>query len=104
MVPTGLRDELVKQGKKYYDYRLTKNEKTKLIDLINQPASGFTTAGNESFPPDAEDKDRKFISMLQNNPEEIVSAFCSESHMIIQKWLLMDMQNLGDSYTLYSFC
>ena len=64
----------VKQGKKYYDHRLTQMKKTKLIDLVNQSASGFTTAGNASLPPYAAGKDTKLVSLLQTNPQEIASA------------------------------
>lgn len=32
-------------------------KKTKLIDLVNQPTSGFTIAGNASLPPYANGKD-----------------------------------------------
>ena len=64
----------VKQGKKYYDHRLTQMEKTKLIDLVNQSASGFTTAGNASLPPYAAGKDTKLVSLLQTNPQEIANA------------------------------
>lgn len=51
----------VKQGKKYYDHRLTQLEKTKLIDLINQPAKDFTTVGNASLPPYFAGKDTKLF-------------------------------------------
>jgi len=45
-----------------------------LIDLLNQPTSGFTTAGNASLPPYAAGKDSKLISALQVKPEEIADA------------------------------
>lgn len=61
----------VKQGKKYYDHRLTQLEKSTLIDMINQPASGFTTAENASLPPYANGKDKRLLSILQVNVEEI---------------------------------
>ncbi len=64
----------VKQGKKYYDHRLTQMEKTKLIDFVNQPASGFTTAGNASLPPYTGSKDSKLVSLLQTKAEEIAEA------------------------------
>ena len=62
----------VKQGKKYYDHRLTKIEKSRLIDNINQPTLGFTTEGNASLPPYAVGKDTKLISILQTNSSKIV--------------------------------
>lgn len=62
----------VKQGKKYYDHRLTEMEKTKLIDIINQPASDFTSAGNASLPPYITAKDTKLISILQINSSKII--------------------------------
>ena len=34
-------------------------EKTKLIDLINQSAQGFTTAGDSPYPPYSAGKDTK---------------------------------------------
>ena len=61
----------VKQGKKYYDHRLIQLEKSTLIDMINQPASGFTTAENASLPPYANGKDKRLLSILQVNVEEI---------------------------------
>ena len=62
----------VKQGKKYYDHRLTEIEKTKLIDIINQSASDFTSAGNASLPPYITVKDTKLISILQANSSKVV--------------------------------
>ncbi len=62
----------VKQGKKYYDHRLTEIEKTKLIDIINQPASDFTSAGNASLPPYITIKDTRLISILQTNSSKVV--------------------------------
>lgn len=62
----------MKQGKKYYDHRLTQLEKTKLIDLINQPAKDFTTVGNASLPPYFAGKDTKLFSILQTNCSKIV--------------------------------
>lgn len=61
----------VKQGKKYYDHRLTQLEKSTLIDMFNQPASGFTTAENASLPPYANGKVKRLLSILQVNVEEI---------------------------------
>lgn len=57
----------VKQGKKYYDHRLTEIEKTELIDLVNQPAQDFTTAGNASLPPYFGGKDTNLNEILQIN-------------------------------------
>lgn len=62
----------VKQGKKYYDHRLTQVEKTRLIDNINQPTSDFTTEGNESLPPYIGSKDRRLISILQTDSSKVV--------------------------------
>lgn len=62
----------VKQGKRYYDHRLTQIEKSRLIDYINQPTSGFTTEGNASLPPYAVGKDTKLISILQTNSSKVV--------------------------------
>lgn len=62
----------VKNGKKDYDHRLTEIEKTELIDLVNQPAPDFTTAGNESLPPYIGGKDTKLNSILQINSSKIV--------------------------------
>lgn len=64
----------VKQGKKYYDHRLTEFEKSRLIDVVNQSASDFTTAGNASLPPYVGSKGSKLVSLLQTNPEEIARA------------------------------
>ena len=64
----------VKQGKKYYDHRLTQLEKSTLIDMINQPASGFTTAENASLPPYSNGKDKRLLSILQVNVEEILQS------------------------------
>ena len=47
-------------------------EKTKLIDLINQPAKDFTTVGNASLPPYFAGKDTKLFSILQTNCSKIV--------------------------------
>ena len=62
----------VKQGKKYYDHRLTQIEKSRLIDNINQPTLGFTTEENASLPPYAVGKDTKLISILQTNSSKVV--------------------------------
>ncbi len=62
----------IKQGKKYYDHRLTQLEKNKLIDLVSQSASGFTTAGNESLPPYTDGKDTKLFSILQDNSSKVL--------------------------------
>ena len=62
----------VKQGKKYYDHRLTQLEKTRLIDEINQSARDFTSEGNASIPPYVEAKDTRLISLLQTNSSKIV--------------------------------
>lgn len=55
----------VKQGMKYYDHRLTRLEKTKLVDYVNQPVSDFTTAGNASLPPYIESKDKTLFDILK---------------------------------------
>ena len=62
----------VKQGKKYYDHRLTQIEKSRLIDNINQPTLGFTTEGNASLPPYAVGKDTRLFSILQTNSSKVV--------------------------------
>lgn len=62
----------VKQGKKYYDHRLTEMEKSKLIDVLNQSALDFTTAENASLPPYVKGKDTKLFDLLTNNASKIV--------------------------------
>ncbi len=62
----------VKQGKKYYDHRLTQIEKSRLIDNINQPTLGFTTEGNASLPPYAVGEDTRLFSILQTNSSKVI--------------------------------
>lgn len=67
----------VKSGNKYYDHRLTKIEKGKLLDHINSqavPQKGFTATGDEPLQSYAlsEYKDSKLISLLQTNSSKVV--------------------------------
>lgn len=68
----------VKNGDYYYDHTLTDIEKGKLLDMIESQQGvvreGFTPTGNESDPSYAlsDVKDRKLISILQNNSSKVV--------------------------------
>ena len=57
-----------------YGGRRRKIEKKKLIDLVSQPTSGFTTTGDAPIPSYTTDKDTKLISLLQINEEEIAKS------------------------------
>lgn len=68
----------VKNGDYYYDHTLTDIEKGKLLDMIESQQGvvreGFTPTGNESDPSYAlsDVKDRKLVSILQNNSSKVV--------------------------------
>ena len=70
----------VKNGDYYYDHTLTDIEKGKLLDMIESQQGvsreGFTPTGNESDPSYAlsDIKDKKLVSILQNNASKVVDA------------------------------
>ena len=52
-------------GKQYYDQELTAIEKGRLIDILNQPAEGFTATAGEPIPSTSlTGKDTKLLSLL----------------------------------------
>jgi len=60
-----------KNGSSYYDHRLTQIEKGELIDSLNEIAK--PVAANNS-PLLSGYKDKRLLSILQTNPEEIAQA------------------------------
>lgn len=58
---------------KFYDHALTEIEKTKLIDYLNQPASGFISTEAEPDPSVAGIKDTKLLSILNNKSSKVVN-------------------------------
>lgn len=59
-------------GNKFYDHALTKFEKRKLIDLVNQSVNSFISTGDKPNPSVAGSKDTKLVSILQNNSSKVV--------------------------------
>ena len=60
-----------KNGSSYYDHRLTQIEKGKLISSLNRLSN--SVAENEASPI-SRYKDKRLLSILQTNPEEIAQA------------------------------
>lgn len=103
----------VKQGKKYYDHRLTQIEKSRLIDNINQPTLGFTTEGNASLPPYAVGKDTILFSILQTNSSKVVDengeplvvyhGFIGGDSIYSIKTLRLNIAGLSNLFMVHSF-
>ncbi|MDR1562204.1 MAG: hypothetical protein LBS54_03825 [Dysgonamonadaceae bacterium] len=64
----------VKDGKQYYDHRLTEIEKKSLIDITQSNSNGFTTTGASPLPSYSVGKDNTLISILQNNSSKVVDS------------------------------
>ena len=58
-------------GKQYYDQELTAIEKGRLIDILNQPAEGFTATAGEPIPSTSlVGKDTKLLLLLSDLTEK----------------------------------
>ena len=70
-----------KYGKSFYDQELTAIEKGRLIDMLNQPAEGFTTTAVGPIPSSAlTGKDTKLLSLLGDLTEKAGEAWEATSN------------------------
>ena len=70
----------VKNGYTYYDHSLTEIEKTSLLDRIDEISSSFT----DKEVVDSVYKDKRLLSILQINPEEISLAESQMRDILIE--------------------
>ena len=68
-------------GKQYYDQELTAIEKGRLIDILNQPAEGFTATAGEPIPSTSlVGKDIKLLSLLGDLTQKAGEAWEATSN------------------------